>query len=438
MTSVTSQNSGKRHAWVIWLLGIVAAFIIVASLILLLRLGQVFLVYGELATWINTELGIDETYANLLAILITAVSISLLGFFTSFFLRGTLRKEALIITVCVVVAIIGLLYFKGTDVYFAQQSGRTIKYYADTPDGIIVSRQGGFDPKYRVQRQVVTPAIAARIEREKRGIKPNRIYLHSFNKFEDITFFGMHGEPQYFYYVRKGTIELFDNPGFHPQAREQLKPITPDVVFRLEELFEGEKKAATINENRKQQEAHRQQSEAEIQQRAKQSETLQNQIHLKSDAQRNAEAAAEGQNRRQQELDAKAQRQYAQTDAQQEYNIAQSRAQMLFQQEQNAALRAFQQAQIESQKILQSDQAAIRSKYQMLQGLDLGPLQSIPQGMQQQEQAQAQAQARYQQAISESRSSYEKNAAEAQHKLRQNKAEALAVYQRKEERILNR
>lgn len=54
-----------------------------------------------------------------------------------------------------------------------------------------------------------------------------------------IEFFRPDGKPRYWYYVnRDRQIELYDHEGVHPTYREELKPLTPDIVKHMErQLF---------------------------------------------------------------------------------------------------------------------------------------------------------------------------------------------------------
>ncbi len=76
-------------------------------------------------------------------------------------------------------------------------------------------------------------AVANRLENpfQQGPRKPQRIQyslatIDSLDFFEPLT-----GEPKVWYYAAEdGRIQFFDSDGYHPQYREPLKPITPEVV----------------------------------------------------------------------------------------------------------------------------------------------------------------------------------------------------------------
>lgn len=64
--------------------------------------------------------------------------------------------------------------------------------------------------------------------------KPIKVSLQEIQQ-RSIEFFRADGQPRFWYFVnRDGQIEVFDHSGMHPIYREKLKPISRDVVVRLE------------------------------------------------------------------------------------------------------------------------------------------------------------------------------------------------------------
>jgi hypothetical protein len=89
--------------------------------------------------------------------------------------------------------------------------------YDDTP---------GIDPVTGRQCRLLTAQLLERLREYESGKRPTKI------ETSEPTFFDPRsGEPVVWYYKdRTGGIELFDLMGFHPQAGEELLPITADIA----------------------------------------------------------------------------------------------------------------------------------------------------------------------------------------------------------------
>lgn len=88
------------------------------------------------------------------------------------------------------------------------------------------NRPGEIDPQTGRLCRLITPEVLERLEEYKRGNRPQRIQA------TDPTFFDLRtGEPiVWFYKGDKGSIELFNLMGFHPQTGDELQPITKEVA----------------------------------------------------------------------------------------------------------------------------------------------------------------------------------------------------------------
>jgi hypothetical protein len=71
--------------------------------------------------------------------------------------------------------------------------------------------------------------------------RPGRIG-YGLSSIDAIAFFDpLTGEPRVWYYAGQDqTIELFDGPGYHPQYKTELQPITPDIVTQIKKQVEAD------------------------------------------------------------------------------------------------------------------------------------------------------------------------------------------------------
>ena len=76
---------------------------------------------------------------------------------------------------------------------------------------------------------------------------------------EKIVFFDpLTAEPRVWYYKGEdGRIELFDGPGYHPQYKVKLEPITPDIVAQIKSQLKADVERIAQEEQRKKEEAER-------------------------------------------------------------------------------------------------------------------------------------------------------------------------------------
>lgn len=121
----------------------------------------------------------------------------------------------------------------GADVCFNQRTGQPQKWYVVQNGGaVLLSDTAGYDTDLGQQRQPVTQEICDIRTRQRKGNQTKRI--------EDVTkttdFFDAKGNPKLWYYrSASDQFEFFDAPGFHPESRELLLPISREIVARLEE-----------------------------------------------------------------------------------------------------------------------------------------------------------------------------------------------------------
>lgn len=135
------------------------------------------------------------------------------------------------IVICYTSAYFLAMYFTTKDTYF-HHTGNTLKaakYYAVTPEGVRFFDTEGFDPKYGIKLNPVTPLVVANLERMKRGDVAKPLVFQSVS---DISFFDAQtGQPKV-WYARSSTgeITLFSTSGFDPLTGEELKPANQQIV----------------------------------------------------------------------------------------------------------------------------------------------------------------------------------------------------------------
>jgi len=78
----------------------------------------------------------------------------------------------------------------------------------------------------------------------------------SYPSIDSIVFFDpITSEPRVWYYVGvDGKIELFDGSGYHPQYKEELKPITADIVTQVKVQLKADAEKAAQEEQRRREE----------------------------------------------------------------------------------------------------------------------------------------------------------------------------------------
>ena len=243
-----------------WTAGAAGIVFLVWAIVSIVRVGTIFWLFTDLATWVDASLNLDDRVATLIAVLLTAATVPLLPLITSFVLFGKYRFEMLGVAVIAAASIFALLYAFGDDVFFDGRTGKPLRYYLDTPTGVVFSRSPGFDKKFGIGRIPVTPQIIQSLEKEKAGVRPKRIDLASAQELE--FFSPIDGKPKiWFYRAPNGTLEVFDGPGFHPQRREPLAAATPEIAAIAEKILAAQREAAAARSKAIEEEATRKKQE---------------------------------------------------------------------------------------------------------------------------------------------------------------------------------
>jgi hypothetical protein len=231
-------HESRLSAWVIrnWLWILIAAVLLIVAP--LLTPGAIyFWSYGGFRSLLHDDLGVGANWAAVLALVCAFFYAIAVPYALRWLLIGRRRIQSLA-AILVVFGSAPLLHAV-LDSNFNQTSGEAQKWYVVRPGGdIVLSDSGGFDPATGVERHVLTPQIALIIERQKRGIRPQRVLgdPRKLTFFEPTT-----GRPLIWYSkAADGSVLLFEAEGFDPQTGTLLLPVTSEVVAAVRQNADAE------------------------------------------------------------------------------------------------------------------------------------------------------------------------------------------------------
>jgi hypothetical protein len=145
----------------------------------------------------------------------------------AFSFRSQRRKAGYAIIAGYIVLFYMSMFFLTREQKFDFATGKAMKFYAHTPEGIRYFDAPGFDPKYGIPLKPVDPGVAR--SQSLSTLPPKK--LDQPSQFFDFAT----KEPLVWYYKgADGTVEFFDQPGFHPKYAQELKPVTPEIVEEFE------------------------------------------------------------------------------------------------------------------------------------------------------------------------------------------------------------
>ena len=161
----------------------------------------------------------------------------------TFSFRSQRRKAGYAIVAGYILLFYVSMFFMTKEQKFDFSTGKAIKFYAQTPEGIRYFDAPGFDPKYGIKLTPVDPKMS---KSEALRTRPPK-KLEAPDKFFDFVT----KEPLVWYYEGPNdTLEFSDQPGFHPKYGDELKPITPQVVQKYEMLEKARKPKAEAEQKR--------------------------------------------------------------------------------------------------------------------------------------------------------------------------------------------
>jgi len=137
-------------------------------------------------------------------------------------------------------------------------------YYKPDDGSIELFDSPGYHPQYKVKLEPISPDIVIQVksqfkvlaermaqEEQRKKEEAERIARAPRvpNKLrpifiEDIVFFDpLTAEPRVWYFkTDDGRFDLFDGPGYHPQYKEKLQPITPEIVTQIRKQLDADAK----------------------------------------------------------------------------------------------------------------------------------------------------------------------------------------------------
>jgi hypothetical protein len=225
-----AKNPQKRFVILIvaFLFAVVLVFLV--PTFILLKSFKVFSLYSTIEKSLIQTIGISQWLAKGILLIAFIPFIILPKWFFSF--RKTKRRAARAIFTLYTAGYYLAMYFLTQNIYFAHGTGEAIKYYAVTPEGYRFFDSPGYDSKYGIKLEKVTPDIA-RVYEMTKGVP---ISSTPSNPDTMSAFFDRYtGAPATWYLQRPdGSFEFFKNPGYHPKYGTPLKPVTPEIVEQVE------------------------------------------------------------------------------------------------------------------------------------------------------------------------------------------------------------
>lgn len=199
-------------------------------LLFIFRILTLASVYHFFLGKISVMFGVDHLMAALIALALTAVSILVMPFITSYILFGRKKMEVVIGTLAVVLAC-GLAIHFGTKNVFFDPDGKPLKYYIKTLEGFKFSSEARVDPTYGVKYKPVSDEIIKEIKMWERTGKLNIPQVVEGKYFDRLT-----GEPIVWYLRNdEGKIMLYPLPGYDEETGKAVKIITPDIIKERKE-----------------------------------------------------------------------------------------------------------------------------------------------------------------------------------------------------------
>lgn len=235
MSGKRSGPGGGRIDWQ-WI-GIIAGSLLFIGIAF--YLWQILDFYHEVESYFFEEAGLNSRWAGLAAGIGAFIYATLLP---SMVVWMVFQRRKLL-------ALAGLVVAYGTlpvaslvlssDDCFNQRTGEPLKWYAVRPDGeVLLADETGFDQTTGRKRQPATAAICRIVERQKTGIRPQKVSCGPSDReyFDTVT-----GQAV-LWYARNGDgeIECYDSDGFSSAAADggstvarALKPVTGEIVAEL-------------------------------------------------------------------------------------------------------------------------------------------------------------------------------------------------------------
>jgi hypothetical protein len=173
--------------------------------------------------------GLDIWLARLITVPIACIMVAGLGLALSF--SATKRNAGLAIFACGMMLWSLAMFHMTKENLFDPISGHASKCYAITPDGYeFVNCAWKYHPLYGSAVQPATKEMASAEWVAKNGLS----HIQTIKADKNLRFFSQDGSPLVWYYQHSdGSLELFSQPGRHPQLNVPLKPVDAAVVAAI-------------------------------------------------------------------------------------------------------------------------------------------------------------------------------------------------------------
>jgi len=223
-------EEGERQGFKNFLFKHSRVIIIVILLVLLaVPLAETLFVLG-LKGWFSYFTGKLTSTTGVNAYLAKAIVLAcmiplLWSFRWVFSFQSHRRNIGYTVVACYILVFFVSMFFMTKDQKFDFATGKATKFYANTPEGIRYFDAPGFDPKYGIKLAPVDPTMS---KSEALRNNPPKMIEGIPNFFDYVT-----GEPRVWYYeTSDGSVEIFDQAGYHPKYGTELKPIVPEVIVK--------------------------------------------------------------------------------------------------------------------------------------------------------------------------------------------------------------
>jgi hypothetical protein len=217
-----SYYISKYFKIIVLLLLIIVITIPLIEMIYLLGIRGLF---NHFADKIINTTGINQYLAK--AIIILLMIPLLWSFKWTISLSSQKRRTGYTIVAGYICIFYFTMFFMTKEQKFDFTTGEAIKYYAVTPEGIRYFDAPGYDPKYGIPLKPVDQGVA-------RSETFNRLPPKKLDEPQQFFDYATKEPLVWYYEAPDGTLEFFDQPGFHPKYGQELKPITPEIVSKYD------------------------------------------------------------------------------------------------------------------------------------------------------------------------------------------------------------
>ncbi len=216
-------------------LGLTLIAIAILLLISLLKFGSLFAflwVFPSIAELLHDELGLNQWLSNIIAI-IPAIGV-MIGLNYVFSMDKTKRRIGFAVAIVCYLAFCTFMYFMQSGRNFDPKTGEAQICFAEGLDGY-----EAVPCNWKFHEQTGKPVIRDKEKIDKiiqsqnirtKGLTP----VKTVEITNDLRFFTPEGTPLFWYYeTPTGEIDVFDEPGRHPQYNTILIPINSEIVQKL-------------------------------------------------------------------------------------------------------------------------------------------------------------------------------------------------------------